>query len=343
MNVSFKPGRLINEYRAYILIVIMLLLGVSAKNFYTAFNFTSLFNSTVLYAMLGAGFTVCMIAGHMDLSVGAMANMGAVLVMGMHTYSHMGWAASLLISTAAGLAVGAVNGLLVCKANIHSFITTLGMQFVLRGAMYIYCGGAEIGDKGDYAFADWLNRTLKPTVFTPKVLITLAFVVALAVLLAKTQWGRNIYMIGGNAETAWLAGIKSDFTTISVFAISGVFCAVGGAMFAICQSSALPNLGEKGISPLMVALAATIIGGTSTSGGKGSVWKTYTAVFGLMVMFNVLTALIGKYEVQILSNGLVLAACVLYETITAYFSNKKIGIRAALLEERAGALGAKSR
>lgn len=342
MNKKFKPGMLINEYRAYLLIVIMLILGISAKNFYTAFNFTSLFNSTVLYAMLGAGFTICMIAGHMDLSVGAMANMGAVLVMGMHTYSQMGWGMALLVSTIAGLAVGTINGLLVCKAKIHSFITTLGMQFVLRGAMYIYCGGAEISDKGDYAFADWLNMTLKPTIFTPKVLITLAFVIVLAILLAKTQWGRNIYMIGGNAETAWLAGIKSDFTTISVFAISGVFCSIGGALFAICQSSALPNMGEKGISPLMVALAATIIGGTSTWGGKGSVWKTYIAVFGLMVMFNVLTALVGKYEVQILSNGLVLAACVLYETITTYFSNKKIGIRAALVEERARELASKA-
>lgn len=337
MKLNFKmlSGRVINEYRAYLLIVVMLVMGIFYKNFFTVFNFTSIFNSSILYAMLGMGFTLCMIAGHMDLSVGAMANMGAVLVMGMHTYSGMSWGPALLFSMLAGVVVGVLNGILVCKAKIHSFITTLGMQFVLRGAMYIYCGGAEISDKGDYAFGDFLNKGLSPLPVTPKVLITLALVIALAIILAKTQWGRNIYMIGGNVETAWLAGIKSDFTTISVFAISGLCCAIGGAMFAIAQSSALPNLGEKGISPLMVALAATIIGGTSTYGGKGSVWKTYTAVFGLMVMFNVLTSLVGKYEVQILSNGLVLAACVLYETITTYYANKKIGIRTALLEERA--------
>ena len=88
--------------------------------------------------------------------------------------------------------------------------------------------------------------------------------------------------------------------------------------------------------------AATIIGGTSTSGGHGSVWKTYIAVLGLMAMFNVLTALVGKYEIQILSNGVVLASVVLYETISNYIARKKIGIRAQLAREREAMLKAGS-
>jgi ribose/xylose/arabinose/galactoside ABC-type transport system permease subunit len=92
-------------------------------------------------------------------------------------------------------------------------------------------------------------------------------------------------------------------------------------------------MGEKGVSPLLVALAATIIGGTATVGGKGSVWNTYVSIYGLMVMSNVLTSLSGKYEVEILANGLVLAACVVYETITNYMGAKRIGMRSQLLEE----------
>jgi ribose/xylose/arabinose/galactoside ABC-type transport system permease subunit len=328
-------GKAINDYRFYILIVVMMALGMFARNFFSAFNMKGIFDSTVLYAMLGLGFTVCMVAGHMDLSVGAMANMGAVLVMGMHTLSGHGWFFSICVAVAAGGIVGLLNGILVCKAKIHSFITTLGMQFVLRGAMYIYCGGAEIGDKGDFAFADFLNMRLGFLPLSPKVLFILIFVIAVAFLMRNTRWGRNIYLIGGNEEAAWLAGIKRDGVTISVFTLSGFSCAIGGAIFAICQSSALPNLGEKGISPLLVALAATIIGGTATTGGKGSVWNTYAAVYGLMVMSNVLTSLSGKYEIQILANGLVLAACVVYETITNYFRSKRVGERAALLEELA--------
>jgi ribose/xylose/arabinose/galactoside ABC-type transport system permease subunit len=161
----------------------------------------------------------------------------------------------------------------------------------------------------------------------------LLFIIVVAYLMKNTRWGRNIYLLGGNEEAAWLAGIKKDKTIISVFMLSGAACAIGGALFAICQSSAVPNMGEKGVSPLLVALAATIIGGTATTGGKGSVWNTYASVFGLMVMSNVLTSLSGKYEVQILSNGLVLAACVFYETITNYFRSRRIGIRSQLIEE----------
>jgi ribose/xylose/arabinose/galactoside ABC-type transport system permease subunit len=330
---NINLNKFINDYRCYVLVVVMLAVGIFSRNFFSAFNMKSIFDSTVLYSMLGLGFTICMVAGNMDLSVGAMANMGAVLTMGIHTFSGQGWVVSITVAIAAGFIVGFLNGILVSKAKIHSFIATLGMQFVLRGAMYIYCKGAEIGDKGDYAFADFLNMRLGFLPFSPKVILILLVVIVVALLMKNTLWGRNIYLVGGNAEAAWLAGIKRDRVTVSVFALSGVVCALGGAIFAICQSSALPNMGEKGVSPLLVALAATIIGGTATVGGRGSVWNTYVSIYGLMVMSNVLTSLSGKYESEILANGFVLAACVIYETITNYMRAKRIGIRSQLLEE----------
>ncbi len=330
---------LINENRAYLLVLIICILGLFAKNFFTLYNVKSILDSTVLYSLIGIGFTICMIAGHMDLSVGYIANLGAILVMGLHTLQKMPWTVALPVALMAGTLVGVLNGLLVSKGKIHSFIVTLGMQFVLKGFMYIYCNGAEIGDKGDYAFADWLNRWLQPLPITPKALIAVGVVIAVALILKNTRFGRNVYICGGNLETAFLSGINAPGSTISVFALSGFCSALGGALFAVAQSSAAPNLGEKGIAPLMVALAATIIGGTSTDGGRGSVWKTFVAVLGLMAMFNVLTALVGKYEIQILSNGLVLAAIVLYETITNFYAKKKVGIRAALVQERAQMTG----
>ena len=332
---SRSIGRTINEYRFYVLIILMLILGIFARNFFSAFNIKSILDSTVLYAMLGLGFTVCMIAGHMDLSVGAMANMAAILTMGMHTLSGRGWAFSVTVALITGIVGGFINGILVSKAKIHSFITTLGMQFVLRGAMYIYCKGAEIGDNGDFAFADSLNSKIGFLPLSPKVILILAFILIVAYLMRNTRWGRNIYLIGGNEEAAWLAGVKRDAMTISVFTLSGFACAIGGSIIAICQSSAVPNMGERGISPLLVALAATIIGGTATTGGKGNVWNTYASVLGLMLMSSALTSLSGKYEIQILSNGLVLAACVIYETVTNYFRSKRIGERAQLVEELA--------
>lgn len=330
-----KVLKALNANRAYILVVVMFACGVFGKNFYTAFNIKAILDSTLLYVFLGVSFTLCMIAGHMDLSVAAMANLGAVLTMGMHTFSGMSWGPAILIGVVCATLAGLFNGVMISKAKIHSFIATLGMQLVLKGVMYIYSNGAEISDKGDFAFADFLNRWLKPLPITPKILIMLVVVIVVAVLMRNTRFGRNIYMLGGSAETAWLAGIKRDRYTIMIFAFSGACSALGGALFAIAQSSALPNMGEKGISPLLVALAATIIGGTDTNGGRGSVWNTFVAVLGLMVMSFVLSNIFGKFEVQILANGLILAVCVFYETITAYFNNKKVGIRQPLLEERA--------
>jgi len=346
---NFKPAKLISDYQAYVLVILIFILGFQTENFYTTFNFTSIFNSTMLIAMMGAGFTICLIAGQLDLSVGAIANTAGVVVMGMHTLQGFSWTQAFIAAIIVGTLIGIINGFLVGKAKIHSFITTLGMSFVLRGLMFIYIrwagGDAEIGTGGKFEFTSFLRSRVVPdmigswevpavfTMFTWQVFIALVCVIVLAVLLTKTRWGRNIYMVGGNPETAWLAGIKRDFSIISTFAVSGFFCAVGGAMFAVVLGSAQPLLGEAGIPPLMVALTATIIGGTSVAGGIGSVWKTYVAVFGLMAMFNVLTPLVGRFEIVILANGLVLAACVLYETIRVYFANKKIGIRTTLVEE----------
>src|SRR5699024_2930690 len=134
-------------------------------------------------------------AGHMDLSVAAMANLGAVLTMGMHTFSGMSWGPAILIGVVCATLAGLFNGVMISKAKIHSFIATLGMQFVLKGVMYIYSNGAEISDKGDFAFADFLNRWLKPLPITPKILIMLVVVIVVAVLMRNTRFGRNIYML----------------------------------------------------------------------------------------------------------------------------------------------------
>lgn len=325
----------INEFRAYLFLLAILILGCFAKNFYTLFNIQSILNSTVLYTFIGIGFTVCMIAGHMDLSVGYMSTTGAVVVLGMHTLSKLPWFWALLIACVVGVVVGLANGLLVTKAKINSFIATLGMQFVLKGAMFIYCNGAEISVKGDYGFTDALAQKIPGTPFSLIFLITIAMVIIFSVMLTSTRFGRNIHIMGGNLESAWLAGINSDRVTIIVFVLSAVVCALGGALFGIYQGTATPTTGEKGISPLMVALTATIIGGTDVQGGKGSVFNTFIATVAIQAMFSALTSISGKYEMQILLMGLVLAVCVVYETLQEYKRQKMVGVRPNLIIEYA--------
>lgn len=332
MNKTKIRAAVLNSYRAYIFLAIVLLFGATSQNFFSLYNMKSILSSTALYTFIGIGFTTCMIAGHMDLSVGYMATTGAICVLGMKTLSGLPWWLSILIAVAVGATVGLVNGLLVTKAKIHSFIATLGMQFVLKGGMYVYCNGAEISVKGDYGLTDILNSMpVKFLPFTTMFMITMALVIIFTVVLAKTRFGRNVYMLGGNLETAWLAGINSDRATILVFVISSTVCALGGALFGIYQGTATPTLGEKGIAPLMVALTATIIGGTDINGGKGKIIDTFASIVAIVAMFSVVTTKIGKFEVQILLIGFVLALCVIYETMLKYRKQKVTGIRPNLI------------
>ncbi|WP_243165063.1 ABC transporter permease [Christensenella tenuis] len=331
-KVKLNAG-FINDYRAYIFLAAVLVAGLFANNFYTVFNFTSIFNSSALYTFIGIGFTLCMIAGHMDLSVGYMATLGAIMVLGMHTLSGLPWAVSFIIAIGVGALFGLFNGVLVAKAKIHSFIATLGTQFVIKGIMNIYCNGAEISVKGDYGLTDAMAVTVPVLPFSVYFLITLATVVIFAVVLSKTRFGRNVYILGGNLETAWLAGIKSDKNTIVIFMLSGIVCGFGGALYAVYTGTATPTLGEKGIAPLMVALTATIIGGTDINGGKGSVVNTFISILAIVAMFSVMTTIVGKFEMQILFIGIALAFCVIYETLSKYNKQKTIGLRPNLYNE----------
>lgn len=328
-NVSYY----VDKYRIFILFgILFLFAALLAPNFFNGFNLTTIMKSASLYTFLAIGMTIVMICGQLDLSIQAIMNLGAVLVIGMHTWSKLGWLPSIIIAVAAGGVIGFLNGFIVTKGKMHSFITTLGTMTIVTGLIFLYTHGGSISTEGDFALGDWMDSTLMP-MFTPRVIITVLAVVIFSVMLNKTRFGRSFYMVGGNKDTAWLAGINTDRKITLAFTFSGIMSALGGALFAISQNSAVPNMGTKGISPLMVAIAAVIIGGTSMAGGKGGVFKSFVAVLTLMIIFNALTCFGTGYEVQVLANGLVLAIVVLYEALAIYKQDKLKGIRLELLKE----------
>lgn len=328
---NFKiNANMINKNRSYLFLVLILIGGLFVDNFFTAFNIAAATGNGSLVIWLGLGFTVCMIAGHMDLTIMYMSTFGALLCLGLHTEQGLPWAVAILAATLVGVLVGIINGILVTKFKIHSFITTLGMQFVIKGAMYIYCNGEELSIGRDYAFNEVLNSRLFGTLpFSVYFVITTAAVFIVMVILRYTRFGRNVHMIGGNLETAWLAGIKSDRTTVLAFVISAGSCALGGALNGVYSGAASITMGEKGLSPLMIALTATIIGGTSISGGKGSVVWTWVS----LVAIALLKSICKKTEWQVLVIAIILIACVVYETLALYKRNKVVGTRPNLHKE----------
>jgi len=326
-------SRTLGQNRIYVIFIVLFLIAtVSAPHFFNAFNLTSLLKTANLYAMMAIGLSIVMISGQLDLSIQQVMNLGAVIALGLFTHNKLGWAASFAIAIAIGAGFGLLNGFLVAKAKINSFIVTLGTMTIVSGLIFLYTNSGSISVNGDYSFSDMLLNAQIP-LLPPITIITIIAVAIFAIVMKKTKFGRGFYMVGGNAETAWLAGIKKDKQIILGFVICGALSAFAGALFAAGQGTAVPNMGDKGISPLMVTLAAVIIGGVPMTGGKGGIVKSYFAVLTLITIFNMFSCMGAGYEVQLFTAGLVLAMVVLYESVTQYLQDKVKGIRPRLLRE----------
>ena len=327
---NVKISALINDNRIYIMFaIVFIVMAVIAPNFLNLFNIANILKGATLCAMVSVGFTVLLISGYLDLSIGSVINLGAVVVIAVSNAA--GLTAGILAALAAGVLVGVVNGLFVTKGKIHSFIVTLGMLTTVKGLLYMITGSASINIKGFQVVSYMESKVL--WIFTPKVLITLALILLMALMLRRTRVGRVFFLMGGNRETAWFAGYNTDNYWILAFVLSSAMAAVGGILFALSAGVAVPNMGEKGLNPQLLVIASTIIGGTSMSGGKGSVVKSAFAVLTLTTLFNGFSCLGSGYEVQIAVSGLILAAIVSYEAYSDYKADLRKGQRQNLLKE----------
>ena len=292
-------------------------------------NMTSILNAIAMNATVAIGFTVVMICGQLDLSIGSVITFAGVLTMGLEPI--LGFAGAVAVAILGGALVGLANGLLVAKAKINSFIVTLGTMTLLQGAIYQFSGGNSISVSTDEAFAisDFLGKSLVPLI-TSRVLITLVLVVVAEFVLRRTRAGRNFYIVGGNRTTAWLAGINTDRYLIAAFVLSGVTAAIGGVVSVLVSTAATLKLGENS---LMYVISATIIGGTAMSGGKGGVLRSVVAIMSLEMLYTGIILFGLGNEVKIFFAGLILAYVVLYEAYAVYRHEKTLGQRPELMKE----------
>ncbi|RKX89088.1 MAG: hypothetical protein DRP70_04870 [Spirochaetes bacterium] len=319
-----------DRYRIYVLLVLVFaVMTLFAPHFFNAWNLTSIMKTVAMNGTVAIGFTIILIVGQLDLSIGTIITFAAVIGLGLK--EAVGYGVSVPLAIIAGGLIGLINGLLVAKVKINSFIVTLGMLTALQGAIYTITGGNTIAVTDDQAFAisDWLQHQIVPTL-TPRVVIAIVLVISFSVFLRRTRTGRNFFMVGGNSKTAWLAGVDSDKYTIVAFVISGVMAAIGGILFAMESAAATLNLGTNS---LMYVLSATIIGGTSMAGGKGGVFRSFIAVLTLTTLYNGIVLLGLGNEVQIFISGVILASVIFYEAFVEYRHDKIVGQRTELLKE----------
>lgn len=322
-------SKVLDEHRAPLLLIAMIICWSSAADtFMNADNMTAILKGASLNAIVAIGFTIIFIIGHLDLSIGAVVMLSGMLTIGLQPT--LGWTGSIIVATLTGSVIGLVNGLLVVKAKINSFIVTLGMMIVVTGLMHLYSGGGSVAVT-DYEFSDWLGTPVLP-LLPPMVIITIILVAGFSIFLNKTPFGKGFFVVGGNPETAWLAGLNRDLYILIGFIICGTMAAVGGVIVSIDLTSMTSYAVLSGTT-LMTVLAAVIIGGTLMTGGKGSVVKSFFAVLMLTSLRNGMGCCGLGFEVEILVNGLILASVVLYEAYVIHKHNLLKGQRPDLLEE----------
>ncbi len=274
-------------------------------NFVSAENLSNITAQITVGTILAFGETLLIIGGMLDLSSASVLALAGVL--SVSVYTHTG---SLVLAVALAIAVSVccnvVNGLLVTRFKTPSFIATLAMMAMARGAALLYTRGQNIYQIGNYTIlgqGDLLGLPM-PAVFL------VAALVATWYILTHTVLGRSLYAIGGNEEAAQASGIHVNRAKMRAFLINGVLVGIAGVLFMSRVNAGLPN-GAVGYE--FKALTASIIGGASFSGGIGSASGTIAGAFIVGFLDNIMVLQnVDSYLQQIL-RGAIIALAVVYD------------------------------
>ncbi len=258
-----------------ILFGMCLLLSIISPYFLTSRNFLNILLQTSINTIVAVGETFVILTAGIDLGVGSVVALSGVFLGGA---MKAGWAIPLavMIGIAVGAFAGFSNGVIIAKGRVPPFVATLGMMSMARGLALIFTKGQSI-----YVFPQSFLKffgTGNLWIIPMPAVIAITTVVIGHYILSQTRFGRYIYAIGGNLEAAKLSGINVHKILISVYIYAGITYALGGAVLTGRLNSAQPI---GGVGYELDAIAAVVIGGTSLSGGRGTVWGT---VFGALIM-----------------------------------------------------------
>lgn len=297
----------IRQYGLFIVFgIICLLISLITPQFLTISNWTIIVTQVSINALLAFGVTFVIITGGIDLSLGSIvAVSGVTSAMLAHPDSYP-VLLPIFMGLLAGLLMGAFNGFIITKSKIAPFIVTLGTMTIGRGLALILSDGRPVSN-----LSDSFNFLGSGTVLGIPVLI-LIFILVFAlcsIILNKTVLGRYIYAVGGNEQAARASGINVDRVKLAVYSISGLLAGLAGILLASRITTGQPNAGA-GFE--LDAIAAVVIGGTSTSGGKGSMAGTLIGVLLIGVINNGLDLLnVTSYYQQVVMGIIIIGAVVL--------------------------------
>ena len=273
-------------------------------------NLTDILRQVAEKGILAVGMTAVVISGGIDLSVGSVLALAATLTAWCFMKAGLGLAATVLVVLGVGALCGAVNGLVVARWRLQPFIATLATMSAARGIARYVSGGMAIplgfGEGGAPESVRRLAGTLLPYVPAPAVLFLLA-VVGMHLFLTRTSAGRYLYAIGDNETAARISGIRVPWHKAGVYVIASVLAALAGIVHCAQLEQGNPN---DGVAYELDAIAAVVIGGTSLSGGIGSVGGTLVGVLIIGVINNIMGLNNVDANLQLILKGVIILGAV---------------------------------
>jgi ribose transport system permease protein len=320
-----------NNYNSYLgrfqsliaLLVLCIIIAVLSDKFLTMDNGWNVLRQIAVNVCISTGMTLVVLTAGIDLSVGSVLALCGAITAGLlkngipiaSADAFIGFTilGAVLAGILAGGLLGFFNGLVITRFKVPPFVATLAMLTIARGFTMLWTKGHPISNLGsEFAVigTGWLIGIPVPVWIAGMVVLLAAFITQ------QTRLGRYIYAIGGNENAARLSGINIGKVKLIVYGIAGALAAVGGIMVTSRLDSAQPNAGT---GYELDAIAAVVIGGTSLSGGKGSVWGTVMGAVIIGVLNNGLVLLnVSPFWQQVVKGGVILIAVIIDRS-----SNKK--------------------
>lgn len=275
------------------LVVLCSIFASQSEFFFTERNLTTILRNSVDLAVICAGMTIVIILGGIDVSVGGIVAVSAVLIGRSYQYGMPDWVV-VPVGLAAGALLGALNGVIISRTRVPPIVATLGTMYIYIAVLFLVIGGVWIsGLPGTLSFlvlGDFMG--LPSGLFIIGVIYLLSWL-----LLRRTPWGRHVVAIGCDEVTARLVGIRVNRTKIQAYALLGLFAGIAAILYVARLRNVEVNIGTN---IALEAIAATILGGANIRGGVGSL----------------VGALMGVLFIKITQNGLVLiGVSSLWETV----------------------------
>jgi len=331
----FENFTVLSIFIAFVIIIVAIqLITTRASQFPTFISPVNLLNIMQQIAVPGivaVGMTIVMISGGIDLSVGMLASLVAIVTaLGISKW-HLGTVPSIMLGIAVAVVLEMLLGYIISRTKVEPFIITLGGMITFKGIALLLCNSREVMMSGELNFlkANLIEGTKDPTsglnlIIPPYVLIFLAIVVIVWILLGFTKYGRRVYAVGNNPSAAYLAGINVKNVKFSSYIITGLLVGIGAVILLSRINVGIITLGQN----LEIdTIAMVVIGGTVLSGGKGNIWGTFIGVLLLGSIGNAMNMLRLPPEVQFVAKGIIIILAVstgdVYANISVYMSRMR--------------------